>query len=152
MMVPQPTAQYGQVERVSLALAILSVRNCAYAGFKSKPNTAAAAPPIVVNFRKSRRVGFIGGPPSAKNTEPRVAQKLLNMTCWPLCQAVILPTEFLLLPCQIPSAQRLGRSIQHKFPKGLAKGSTPKLDLARYNSPTKSLGLAGGESFGFVHP
>src|SRR5437879_1332967 len=94
MMVPQPTAQYGQVERVSLALAIFSVRNCAYAGFKSKPNTAAAAPPIVVSFRKSRRVGFIGGPPSAKNTEPRVSQKLLNMTCWPLCQAVILPTNF----------------------------------------------------------
>src|SRR5260370_35108101 len=64
MMVPQPTAQYGQVERVSLARAILSVRSCAYAGFKSKPNTAAAAPPMVVSFRKSRRGGFMRKPPS----------------------------------------------------------------------------------------
>src|SRR6267143_2375098 len=73
MMVPQPTAQYGQVERVSLARAILSVRNCAYAGFKSKPNTAAAAPPIVVNFRKSRRVGCIlRSPPQVeRKTRPR---------------------------------------------------------------------------------
>src|SRR5712692_4797657 len=67
MMVPQPTAQYGQVDRVSLARAILRMRNCAYAGFKSKPNTAAAAPPMVVNFRKSRRVGFMLGPPSASS-------------------------------------------------------------------------------------
>src|SRR6266704_1601628 len=61
MMVPQPTAQYGHVERVSLARAIFSVRSCANAGFKSKPNTAAAAPPMVVNFRKSRRVGLMLG-------------------------------------------------------------------------------------------
>src|SRR6266446_117778 len=61
MIVPQPTAQYGQVDRVSLARAIFSVLSCAYAGFKSKPNTAAAAPPMVVNFRKSRRVGFMRG-------------------------------------------------------------------------------------------
>src|SRR2546427_7671675 len=61
MIVPQPTAQYGQVDRVSLARAIFSVLSCAYAGFKSKPNTAAAAPPMVVNFRKSRRGGFIKG-------------------------------------------------------------------------------------------
>src|SRR5713101_7737846 len=59
MMVPQPTAQYGHVERVSLARAILSVRSCAYAGFRSNPKTAAAAPPMVVNFMKSRRVGLI---------------------------------------------------------------------------------------------
>src|SRR5260370_9845367 len=64
MMVPQPTAQYGQVERVSLARAIFRTRNCAYAGFKSKPNTAAAAPPIVVNFRKSRRARGIIATPS----------------------------------------------------------------------------------------
>src|SRR6266436_1406583 len=64
MIVPQPTAQYGQVDLVSLARAIFNVLSCAYAGFKSKPNTAAAAPPMVVNFRKSRRVGFILGPPT----------------------------------------------------------------------------------------
>src|SRR2546429_7221871 len=66
MMVPHPTAQYGQVERVSLARAILSVRNCAYAGFKSKPNTAAAAPPIAVSLKKSRRGGFMLGLPSTR--------------------------------------------------------------------------------------
>src|SRR5260370_5848790 len=66
MMVPQPTAQYGQVDRVSLARAIFSVRSCAYAGFKSKPNTAAAAPPMVVNLKKSRRVGGIAGAPFLK--------------------------------------------------------------------------------------
>src|SRR5258705_11941091 len=65
-MVPQPTAQYGQVDRVSLARAIFRVRNCAYAGFRSKPNTAAAAPPIVVNFRKSRRGGVFRGHPTAQ--------------------------------------------------------------------------------------
>src|SRR5258708_12893211 len=63
MMVPQPTAQYGQVERVSLARAIFSVRSCAKAGCKSKPKTAAAAPPTVVSFRKSRRMGVILGAP-----------------------------------------------------------------------------------------
>src|SRR5260370_22903824 len=67
MMVPQPTAQYGHVERVSLARAIFSVRSCANAGFKSKPNTAAAAPPMVVNFRKSRRAGGLQtDPPRAQ--------------------------------------------------------------------------------------
>src|SRR2546422_9449738 len=66
-MVPHPTAQYGQVERVSLARAILSVRNCAYAGFKSRPNTAAAAPPIAVSLKKSRRVGFMLGLPSTRS-------------------------------------------------------------------------------------
>src|SRR5580704_14163819 len=58
-MVPQPTAQYGQVERVSLARAILSTRSCAKAGCKSNPNTAAAAPPTVLSLRKSRLEGFI---------------------------------------------------------------------------------------------
>src|SRR5260370_23760025 len=73
MMVPQPTAQYGQVDRVSLARAIFSVRSCAYAGFKSKPNTAAAAPPIVANFRKSRRDELIPGPP-LRRVKKRVAR------------------------------------------------------------------------------
>src|ERR1700674_1273124 len=93
MMVPQPTAQYGQVDRVSLARAIFRVRNCAYAGFRSNPKTAAAAPPIVVNFRKSRRVGFMLGPPSARSKVGRVSQKPFNMTCGALCQAVILPRD-----------------------------------------------------------
>src|SRR6266850_4424595 len=90
MMVPQPTAQYGQVDRVSLARAIFSVRNCAYAGFKSKPKTAAAAPPIVVNFRKSRRVGFMLGPSSVRTKLKRVSRKLPNTTYLALCQALSL--------------------------------------------------------------
>src|SRR6266849_2683096 len=71
MIVPQPTAQYGQVDLVSLARAIFRTRSCAYAGFKSKPNTAAAAPPMVVNFRKSRRVGFILGQPQQVERQKR---------------------------------------------------------------------------------
>src|SRR2546422_11256091 len=62
MMTPQLTEQYGQVERVSFARAIRSVRSCAYAGLRSKPNTAAATPPTVVSFRKSRRGGCTGPP------------------------------------------------------------------------------------------
>src|SRR6266446_716583 len=91
MMVPQPTAQYGQVDRVSLARAIFSVRSCAYAGFRSKPKTAAAAPPMVVSFRKSRREGFMLGPPSARDKVGRVSRNLLNRTCPLACQAFILP-------------------------------------------------------------
>jgi len=42
--------------RVSLALAIFSVRNCAYAGFKSRTQTpAAAAPTNCGSLKKSRR-------------------------------------------------------------------------------------------------
>src|SRR6266436_3577959 len=70
MMVPQPTAQYGQVERVSLGRAIFRVRSCAYAGCRSKPNTAAATPPTVVNFRKSRREGFIGALSREERRQP----------------------------------------------------------------------------------
>src|SRR5437773_1225078 len=65
MITPQLTEQYGHVERVSLARAIFSVRSCANAGFRSNPKTAAAAPPMVVNFRKSRRVRLQLGSPSA---------------------------------------------------------------------------------------
>src|ERR1700675_1307132 len=56
MIVPQPTAQYGHVDRVSFARAIFRTRGCAVGGCKSNPKTAAAAPPMVVNFRKSLRV------------------------------------------------------------------------------------------------
>src|SRR5258708_36547313 len=90
MMVPQPTAQYGQVERVSLARAIFSVRNCAYAGFKSKPNTAAAAPPIVVNFRKSRRAGVLLGPPPPKAKRGGPLRKTPYIPYCPLSQARFL--------------------------------------------------------------
>src|SRR5437870_12085530 len=88
MITPQLTEQYGHVERVSLARAILSVRSCANAGFKSNPKTAAAAPPMVVNFRKSRREGFMVGPPSAGGElgKGRLPRSLLNRTCQRACQ------------------------------------------------------------------
>src|SRR6266516_281531 len=89
MITPQLTEQYGQVDRVSLARAIFSVRSCAYAGFRSKPKTAAAAPPIVVSFRKSRREGFMLGPPSARDKVGRVSRNLLNRTCQLTCQGFI---------------------------------------------------------------
>src|SRR6266581_2705914 len=89
MITPQLTEQYGQVDRVSLARAIFSVRSCAYAGFRSKPKTAAAAPPIVVSFRKSRREGFMLGPPSARDKVGRVSRNLLNRTCPLACQGFI---------------------------------------------------------------
>src|SRR5207237_782039 len=62
MMVPQPTAQYGHVERVSLARSIFNWRSCANAGFRSNPKTAAAVPPTAPIFRKSRRVEAIVPP------------------------------------------------------------------------------------------
>src|SRR6266581_5529376 len=102
MITPQLTEQYGQVDRVSLARAIFSVRSCAYAGFRSKPKTAAAAPPIVVSFRKSRREGFMLGPPSARDKVGCDSRNLLNRT-WPLaCQAFILPQGVSIRALKIP--------------------------------------------------
>src|SRR2546426_5828012 len=77
MITPQLTEQYGQVDRVSLARAIFSVRSCAYAGCRSKPKTAAAAPPMVVSFRKSRRVGVMLGPPFSRGGGGGVSRELL---------------------------------------------------------------------------
>src|ERR1700674_5482061 len=127
MMVPQPTAQYGQVDRVSLARAIFRVRNCAYAGFRSNPKTAAAAPPIVVNFRKSRRGGFMLGPPSTSSKVGRVSQKIPYMTCRPLCQAVILPTD-----CSSSHAK-------YRVPEDLAKAS--KMNCQRGSQKEAPLNL-----------
>ncbi|SRR6266404_3221724 len=70
MIVPQPTAQYGHVDRVSLALAIFRLRSSAKAGCKSKPKTAAAAPPTVATFRKSLRDAFIS-PPMKRKVDAR---------------------------------------------------------------------------------
>src|SRR6267378_5033987 len=89
MIVPQPTAQYGQVDRVSLARAIFSVRSCAYAGCRSNPNTAAAAPPTVVYFRKSRREGFIGGP-RPQGEKVNVSRNDIHRTSGRNCQVAIL--------------------------------------------------------------
>jgi hypothetical protein len=87
--VPQPTAQYGHVERVSLARAIFRVRSCAKAGCKSKPNTAAAEPPMVVSFRKSRRDGFTENPLSARSKEGERSRTDIHKSLARTCQAVI---------------------------------------------------------------
>src|SRR5260370_13456194 len=89
MMVPQPTAQYGQVERVSLARVILSTRSWAKAGCKSTPKTAAAAPPTVVSFRKSRRDGFTENPLSARSKEGESSRTDIHKALVRKCQAVI---------------------------------------------------------------
>src|SRR5215471_15480133 len=94
MMTPQLTEQYGHVERVSLARAIFSVRSCAYAGSKSKPNNAAAAPPTVVSLRKSRRVGFTSSPPSARDKVGNDLRKLLHRPRLAACQAFIFLRRF----------------------------------------------------------
>ena len=56
MITPQLTEQYGQVERVSVVRAILSVRTWATAGVKSKPSTDRVTPPSVEAFRNCRRL------------------------------------------------------------------------------------------------
>src|SRR5882762_3845158 len=95
MMVPQPTAQYGQVDRVSLARAIFSVRSCAYAGCRSNPNTAAAAPPTVVNFRKSRREGFIGALSREERRQESVSRRPIHKTSGRNCQVTFSSKEVL---------------------------------------------------------
>src|SRR5580692_3676028 len=127
MIVPQPTAQYGQVERVSFARAIFNTRSCAYAGFKSKPKTAAAAPPTVVSFRKSRRVGFLLGPLSARGKVGSVSQNLLNKTYRSGCHAVIFANRAVLFFSKIPYTQRLTKRIQRKMP------STPPNGPSRFS-------------------
>src|ERR1700674_546943 len=89
MMVPQPTAQYGHVERVSLARAILSTRSWAKAGRKSKPKTAAAVPPMVVSFRKSRRDGFTEIRLSARNKKRKPSRPAIHKTLAFNCQGAI---------------------------------------------------------------
>src|SRR2546427_13264178 len=152
-MVPHPTAQYGQVERVSLARAILSVRNCAYAGFKSNPNTAAAAPPIAVSLKKSRRVGFILGLPTARgNVRVGCASRnLCNRTCQHACQAVISENSQGFRGLKLHASIDSSRASKPTCNGALIR-KPPKLDVARYNSLPESLGLAGGEIFGLVHP
>src|SRR5882724_9470716 len=131
MIVPQPTAQYGQVDLVSLARAIFSVLSCAYAGFKSKPNTAAAAPPMVVNFRKSRRVGFILGHPQQIERQKRPRGKsFISLASLGVKHDFACAADPHL--GQIPCTRRLGNCIQTQI-SWLLKGSIPKSGRARYN-------------------
>lgn len=64
MITPQLTEQYGHVERVSVVREIFSARDCAYAGFKSKPSSETIVPPAPT-FKKALRVEAIGAPPTS---------------------------------------------------------------------------------------
>src|ERR1700674_5865769 len=62
---PQLTEQYGQVERVSVARAILSSLSCATAGVRSNPRREIPAPPASALLRKVLRESSIVHPPTA---------------------------------------------------------------------------------------
>src|SRR5437899_3184153 len=88
MITPQLTAQYGQVERVSVVRAIFSSRTCAYAGCRSNPKTDAATPPTVLILRKSLRLEIIGRPPpSGIGAVPQCQIRLACILFLPVCQA-----------------------------------------------------------------
>src|SRR5271168_619337 len=70
MRTPQLTEQYGQVDRVSVARAILSSFNCATAGVRSNPRIEKPAPPTSAPLRKVLRENSIAHPPTASNHKP----------------------------------------------------------------------------------
>src|SRR5690348_1600549 len=82
MMTPQLTEQYGQVDRVSVVLAIFSSRACACATVTSKPRTVVATPPIDVIFRKSRRVAVTSPPGKSDLIQEKKAAAILLARCF----------------------------------------------------------------------
>src|ERR1022692_1392216 len=68
MRTPQLTAQYGQVDRVSVARAIFSSFNCATAGVRSNPRREKPAPPTSAPLRNVLRESSIVHPPTASIT------------------------------------------------------------------------------------
>src|SRR5882724_8783273 len=61
MRTPQLTEQYGHVDFVWVAPAILSSRSCAWAGVGSSPRSVRAVPPTALALRKSLRVFPMAG-------------------------------------------------------------------------------------------
>src|SRR5579863_7142259 len=59
MRTPQLTEQYGHVDRVSVARAILSSLSCAIAGVRSNPRREKAALPVSAPLRKVLRESSI---------------------------------------------------------------------------------------------
>src|SRR5580704_5945959 len=59
MRTPQLTEQYGHVDLVSVARAILSSLSCATAGVRSNPRREKAAPPVSAPLRKVLRESSI---------------------------------------------------------------------------------------------
>src|SRR5580693_7801782 len=70
MRTPQLTEQYGQVDRVSVARAILSSLSCATAGVRSNPRIEKPAPPTSAPLRKFLRENSIAHPPTASYHKP----------------------------------------------------------------------------------
>src|SRR5580658_6051821 len=70
MRTPQLTEQYGQVDRVSVARAILSSLSCATAGVRSNPRIEKPAPPTSAPRMKVLRENSIAHPPTASNHKP----------------------------------------------------------------------------------
>src|SRR6202167_1165138 len=68
MSTPQPTAQYGHVDRVSAARAIFSSLSWAYAGLRSNPKMVAATPPTAATLKKSLRDVCTEEPPSRQQS------------------------------------------------------------------------------------
>src|SRR5208282_122626 len=83
MRTPQLTAQYGQVERVSVARAILSSLSCATAGVRSNPRREKPAPPASAPLRKVLRENSIAHPPTASNHKPSGLHPKLQRTIIP---------------------------------------------------------------------
>src|SRR5579863_706388 len=76
MRTPQLTEQYGQVDRVSWARAILSSFSCATAGVRSNPRREKPAPPTSAPLRKFLRESSIAHPPATSiSIEPSYDRK-----------------------------------------------------------------------------
>src|SRR6202035_6018719 len=81
MRTPQLTEQYGQVDRVSVARAILSSLSCATAGVRSNPRREKPAPPTSAPLRKVLRESSIAHPPTTsiayRRTAPQFAETII---------------------------------------------------------------------------
>src|ERR1019366_830924 len=80
MRTPQLTEQYGQVDRTSLARAILSSLSCATAGVRSNPRIETPAPPTSAPLIKVLRENSIAHPPTASNHKPNGLHPKLQRT------------------------------------------------------------------------
>src|ERR1043166_8613809 len=68
MMIPQLTAQYGQMEWVSVVRAIFNALAWANTGFASNSKSRPAAPPLTPNLMKSRRFKAMRPPDLAEDS------------------------------------------------------------------------------------
>src|ERR1700694_2572092 len=79
MRTPQLTEQYGHVDRVSVARAILSSLSCATAGVRSNPRREKAAPPVSAPLRKVlRESSMVSSSRFDHNTKNGLAEPLID--------------------------------------------------------------------------